>query len=171
MKKIKLMIIAMLLMVFSITPVYAAASSNKNLKELTVENHEIYFYKDRIKYKLLLDEGENSLNITAVPDDEKAKVEITGADDLKANDYTVTIKVTAENGNSKEYTIKGEFKEVIEEEKDEGFFTMLETKLNEMHLKPIYFLYLAGVIVLIIIINKTIFAIKGRKIDKTMDKF
>ena len=171
MKKVKLMITALLLLVFTITPVYAAASSNKNLKELTVENHEIYFYKERTNYKLLLDEGENSLNITAIADDEKAKVEVTGADDLKENNYTVTIKVTAENGNSKEYTIKGEFKEVIEEEKEEGFFEMLETKLNEMHLKPIYFVYLAGFIVLIVIINKSVGAIRGRKIDKTMDKF
>lgn len=171
MKKIKLMITALLLMVFTITPVYAAASSNKNLKELTVENHEIYFYKDRTNYKLLLDEGENTLKITAIPEDEKAKVEITGADDLKENNYTVTVKVTAENGNSKEYTIKGEFKEVIEEEKEEGFFEMLETKLNDMHIKPIYFAYLAGFVVLIFIINKTVGAIRGRKIDKTMDKF
>jgi hypothetical protein len=168
--KIKILILV-LVMLFTITPVYAASSANKDLKELEVENHKIYFYKERTSYKLLLEEGENSLKINAVPDDEKAKVEITGADDLKENDYTVTIKVTAENGNTKEYTIKGEFKEVIEEEKEEGFFEMLETKLNEMHLKVEYFIFLALFIVGVAILNKVIASIRGRKIDKTMDKF
>lgn len=171
MKKKFRILILVLLMLFTVTPVYAASSANKDLKELEVENHKIYFYKERTSYKLLLEEGENTLNITAVPDDEKAKVEITGADDLKENDYTVTIKVTAENGNSKEYTIKAEFKEVIEEEKEEGFFDGIVTMLNNMHLKVEYFIVLAGVIVLVCILNKVIGAIRGRKIDKTMDKF
>jgi hypothetical protein len=118
-----------------------------------------------------LDDDENSLNITAVPDDSKAKVEVTGADDLKENDYTVTIKVTAENGNTKTYTIKSDFKEKIEEEKNEGFLYMLGTKLDELNLKVEYFIILIGAIFGIIIINKTISFIRGKKIDKTMDKF
>jgi hypothetical protein len=170
MKKISLKLL-ILVMILSFVPVYAAASNNKDLKELTVENHEIYFYKDRTNYKVLLDDDENSLNITAVPDDSKAKVEVTGADDLKENDYTVTIKVTAENGNTKTYTIKSDFKEKIEEEKNEGFLYMLGTKLDELNLKVEYFIILIGAIFGIIIINKTISFIRGKKIDKTMDKF
>ena len=170
MKKFVLSMIAMILLV-SFVPVYAAASNNKDLKELIVENHEIYFYKDRTNYKILIEDNENSLNITATPDDEKAKVVVTGADDLKENDYTVTVKVTAENGNTKTYTIKSEFKEKIVEEKKEGFFYMLETKLDELNLKVEYFVILIAGVFAIVVINKVISFIRGKKIDRTMDKF
>ena len=170
--KIRYKIITIILVLFSmITPVYAAASANKNLKELVVEDHEIYFYKDRTEYSVLINEGVNTLNVKAVAEDEKAKVEIKGADDLKENDYLVTVKVTAENGNSKEYNIKAEFKKEVVVEEEKGFFDGLVTKLNEMNLKLEYFIFLAAFIVAVFLINKVIGAIRGRKIDKTMDKF
>ena len=69
MKKINKILLLLLLLVTMITPVYAAASNNKYLKELEVEKHKIYFGKERTNYSIVLEEGENSVKVKAVAED------------------------------------------------------------------------------------------------------
>ena len=171
MKNKILKIITILLLLCNITPVLAAASSNKDLKELTVENHEIYFNSERTKYKVVVDKDENTLKINAVKADSKAKVKIVGADDLKANDYKVTITVTAQNGTTKDYTIEAEVKKEIKEEKNEDFFEGIKKWWESLGIQNEVIIGVAIGIVVFFLLIFIIKKIRDKKIDKTMDKF
>lgn len=88
-------------------------STNKLLKELKVEGYELSpkFDPQTTKYSLTLkeasetEEAEDSLEITATPEDEKAKVDITGNEDFKVGNNIVKITVTAEDGTARIYSI------------------------------------------------------------------
>lgn len=88
-------------------------STNKLLKELKIEGYELSpkFDPQTTKYSLTLkelgetEEVEDSLEITATPEDEKAKVEITGNENFKVGNNIVKITVTAEDGTARIYTI------------------------------------------------------------------
>ena len=164
-------IIIVLLLLCNITPVLAAVSSNKDLKSLTIENHEIYFNSDRTKYKVVVEKDENSLKINAVKDDSKAKVKIVGADNLKANNYKVTITVTAQNGTTKEYIIEAEVKKEIKEEKEKDFFDGIKKWWESLGIQNELIIGVAIGIVVFILLIFIIKKVKDRKIDKTMDKF
>lgn len=88
-------------------------SNNKDLKSLEVDGYEITpeFSADVTQYSLIIDENVDVLNVKAVADDEKAKVEITGNDNLLIGENTIEIKVIAEDETEKTYKInvtKGE---------------------------------------------------------------
>ena len=82
-------------------------STNNNLSSITIEGFDAFnaaFDKTNITYTLDVGNLVTDLTITAVSEDAKSKVEITKAPlNLGAN--TVTIKVTAESGDIKTYTI------------------------------------------------------------------
>ena len=83
-------------------------SNNKDLKSLSVgDSLELTpaFSVDVTEYTLTVGEDVTSLDIEAVADDENAKVEITGNDNLLMGENTVEIKVTAEDGTVRTYTI------------------------------------------------------------------
>lgn len=82
-------------------------SSNALLSKLqvNVEGLTPDFNKNKFSYTLALNEKVDSLNVTAVAEDSKAKVAISGNTDLKEGDNTISIVVTAENGTKKTYTI------------------------------------------------------------------
>ena len=83
-------------------------SNNKDLKSLSVgDSLELTpaFSADVTEYTLTVGEDVTSLDIEAVADDENAKVEITGNDNLLMGENTVEIKVTAEDGTVRTYTI------------------------------------------------------------------
>ena len=88
-------------------------STNKLLKELKVEGYELSpkFDPQTTKYSLTLkevsetEEAEDTIEITATPEDEKAKVEITGNENFKVGNNIVKITVTAEDGTARIYTI------------------------------------------------------------------
>ena len=75
-------------------------SSNNNIKELTLEGHEINFNTNTHLYNIKLKKDE-SLNFKVVLEDENATYKLENAD-LK-NGNIVVIKVIAENGDVKEY--------------------------------------------------------------------
>ena len=88
-------------------------SNNKNLKSLAVDGYEITpdFSSDVTEYNLTVDENVDALTVNAVAEDEKAKVEITGNDNLLIGENTIEIKVTAEDETVRTYKInvtKGE---------------------------------------------------------------
>lgn len=78
--------------------------NNNALKSLTVEGYNIVFSKDVPSYSLTI-KDETSLKITALPEGEKAIVNIIGNENLK-NGSIITISVTAEDGTKKDYSIK-----------------------------------------------------------------
>lgn len=91
-------------------------SNNKNLKSLEVENYTLSpeFNKDTTEYDLTIPDDVNSLEIKAIAEDEKAKVEIKGNDELLTGVNTIEIKVTAEDKTVRTYRInvtKGDVQE------------------------------------------------------------
>jgi len=164
-------ILLLVLLLCNITPVLALSSSNKDLSVLSVDDHEIYFHKERTKYKIVIEKGENELHITAIPEDSKAKVEITGADDLKANNYKVVVKVTAENKSTKEYIIEAEEKKEIKEIKSDNIVDQIANWYNSLGIDNSIYIGIGVLILGFIIIVAVIKKVKDKKIDKTMDKF
>ena len=79
-------------------------SSNNNLSDLKINGETIDgFSSDDTSYKYSTEE--NSVAISATPEDDKSTVSGDGTKKLKYGDNKFTIKVTAENGKIKSYVI------------------------------------------------------------------
>lgn len=146
------------------TNINTEKSNNKYLASLSVENYNIDFSKDTKIYSIDISKDINKLNITAIPEDSKSIVEVKGADNLKDNDYKITIKVTAENGDKNTYYVYADIPEDVKTtdlKKDE-----LKKKFT-LDKKTIIFISIGGVLIIIGII---IFAIRNRINDKKIDK-
>lgn len=76
---------------------------NSNLKSLVVKDYEIDFVAEQLNYEIYWN-GEKSLIIDAIPESEKANVQILGNENLKSGDE-ITIHIAAEDGNTKIYKI------------------------------------------------------------------
>lgn len=79
-------------------------AANANLEILAIENTLLTppFDAKETRYDAEVPNNTEKLNIFAVPENENAKVEVTGGSNLQEGDNTVIITVTAENG----YTVK-----------------------------------------------------------------
>lgn len=77
-------------------------SNNNSIKSITIKNHSIDFKSNVYKYTIKVNEKELDLTITL--DDENATYKIFGNENLK-NGSEIKIKVTAENGEEKTYTL------------------------------------------------------------------
>lgn len=83
-------------------------SGNNNLSKLTVEGGSLNpsFSPNTENYQLEVPFSIQNLKVSATAEDSKASVSISGQNNLVAEETnTVTIKVTAENGSTKTYTI------------------------------------------------------------------
>lgn len=82
-------------------------SSNNYLKSLQVSEEGLTpdFNRNKLNYSLSVGEKVTSINVTAVPEDSKAKVYVSGNTELKDGDNNVLITVTAQNGAKRTYTI------------------------------------------------------------------
>ena len=82
-------------------------SSNNYLKSLQVSEEGLTpdFNRNKLNYSLSVGEKVTSINVTAVPEDSKAKVYVSGNKELKDGDNNVLITVTAQNGSKRTYTI------------------------------------------------------------------
>lgn len=89
-------------LVNSISYVY---SSNNYLKELTIASYDIDFDKFVNEYTIKVDSDVKFLDIKAVAEDSRARVEITGNENFKTGNNIVTITVTAENGDVNVYEL------------------------------------------------------------------
>ena len=85
--------------------VYYVYSSNNYLKSLSIKDYEIDFNKSTLEYKLKVKSNVKFLDITAIAEDYRSRVEINGNEDFKEGENVVTIKVTAENGDVREYKL------------------------------------------------------------------
>ena len=86
----------------------AGKSSNNYLTELSVKGYELTptFDKQTVNYSIEEEIDENSLEINAVADDERATVLGTGNVSLQTGENNLRIDVKAENGLQRTYFIK-----------------------------------------------------------------
>lgn len=82
-------------------------STVKVLKSLTVEPGTLSpeFNPETTKYSITVGEDITKLNINAVVEDEKSKLDISGNDDLKLGENIIKLVVTAEDGTARTYVI------------------------------------------------------------------
>ena len=80
---------------------------NRNLKTLTVSGYDInpVFNKNTVEYYLTVSNVVTSLKVTALPENDAAKVTITGDTDLKGIENDILITVKSEKGLTKTYKI------------------------------------------------------------------
>ncbi len=85
--------------------VYYVYSSNNYLKSLNIKDFDIDFNKNTLEYKLKVKSNVRFLDITAVAEDYRSRVEINGNEEFKEGENVVSIKVTAEDGSVREYKV------------------------------------------------------------------
>lgn len=88
----------------SVTPIVYYYSDNNYLKLLEIDGYKIDFDKNVFDYELTV-KNIKSLDITAIAEDSRSRVEITGNENFKNGKNTVIITVKAENGSTREYKI------------------------------------------------------------------
>lgn len=138
-------------------------SNNKYLKSLSIENYEIDFSKETKTYNIYIKEDVNKLNIIATSEDSNATVKIKGADNLKDNDYKVSVKVKAENGEEDTYYINAKIQEDNEK-------TEIKKETFKLTKKTIIFISIGASLVMIgIIIFAILNHINNKKIDEKLD--
>lgn len=110
--------------------------ANTNLETLAIENTLLYppFDNNETKYNAEVSNDLEKLNILAIPQNENAKVKISGIDNLREGDNTINITVTAEDGTtSKVYEIVVHKRSAQEENKYEEEQNTLQEKLDEAY--------------------------------------
>ena len=70
------------------TPVVYYYSSNNYLKTLEAKGYEIKFDRDTLEYELNVNNDVKSLDITAIAEDSRSRVEITGNENFKTGNGT-----------------------------------------------------------------------------------
>ena len=80
-------------------------STNSNLASLAVNPGSINFSKNTTTYNMIVNNSVSSMTIQASAEDSKAKVSGAGSKSLSVYGNRFNITVTAENGNTKTYTI------------------------------------------------------------------
>ena len=81
-------------------------STDNSIKSLTIKGYNIKFDQNTYEYSIKVKNNVKSLNLDILLNDEKARYEVNGNENFKVGENNVTIKVIAENGNEKTYTIK-----------------------------------------------------------------
>lgn len=89
-------------------PVEVKKSTDNTLSALSIEGGQISpeFNKDVKEYALKVPYEVTELNVTAKPNDSKAKAEIIGNKDLQEGENILTVRVTAEDGSVADYAVK-----------------------------------------------------------------
>lgn len=110
--------------------------SNTNLENLAVENMLLYpsFDTNVTSYNFEVPNDVTDLNILAVPENENAKVEIKGGNNLKEGDNLIKVTVTAENGYSQKVYNLNAYRRNQEEENS----YIKEQEENKKKLEQIY---------------------------------
>ena len=90
--------------------------TNNYLSLLTIKDYTINFNRDILSYDLTIKE-EEKLEIVATPESTKSSIDILGNENLK-NGSKITLRVTAEDGTTKDYFIN--ITKPVKEEKKES---------------------------------------------------
>ena len=107
MKKYVLLILLVVSIIFLPNIVNAEDENNTNLKIMRTNKENIVpnFDKGIFEYYLTVDNNTNSLDLTAVAENDNSKIEISGNENFKQGNNVVEIKVIAPDGNSNSYKI------------------------------------------------------------------
>ncbi|MBW6534156.1 MAG: cadherin-like beta sandwich domain-containing protein [Mariniphaga sp.] len=86
---------------------FGGISIDATLASLTVDVGELIpaFNPDVKNYSVIVPEGTTTVNVSAVPNDQKSTVEGTGAIDVSSGSGSAAVVVTAENGSTITYNI------------------------------------------------------------------
>lgn len=159
---------------YTVKVVKVYKSSNNNLSNIIIAGQEIEFDKDILEYVINVDANTNELDISALVEDPKAWAKIEGNENFKEGENIVTIKVYAEDGTTKTYTLK-----VNKAKKDASPLTVEEVKDEKLSTEKIIIIVLIVLVViglLYLIFKKDdedapkIEQIKPKKEEKTSDK-
>ena len=84
------------------------ASDNTKLSMLTTDKYDLtdIFDKDVDTYEITLENDVSAITVSATAEDKLSKVTGTGKYSLKTGDNEINVTVTAENGDTKIYTLK-----------------------------------------------------------------
>ncbi|MBR2744063.1 MAG: cadherin-like beta sandwich domain-containing protein [Clostridia bacterium] len=106
-------------------------SEDKALKSLEITGYEMdpEFDPEITDYSIIVKKEDEKLDIKATPNDEKAKVEITGNENLKDGDNIIKITVTAEDETTRIYTLNAT-------KKEEAKFGLTSLKVDGYSLTP-----------------------------------
>ncbi len=124
---------------------YVGKSSDNYLKSLSIEGYDLYpeFNRQNDTYTIYVkDDSISTFNVTAEANNENAKIEGIGNVTVSQEERIINIKVTAENGDLKVYTIN------IENEANKP------KKINIYMIVIIIFILIGGVILVIRKIKK-----------------
>lgn len=128
---------------YTVKVVKVYKSSNNNLSNLIITGHEIEFDKDTLEYTINVDANTNELDISALVEDPKAWAKIEGNENFKEGENIVTIKVYAEDGTTKTYTVK-----VNKTKKDASPLTVEEVKDEKLSTEKIIIIVLIVLVVI-----------------------
>ena len=152
-----------------------SSQANANLKEIKIENIELapIFDKNTINYAFEYPKSLEQLKIEALPEDEDAKVEIVGNENLKEVTQNIEIQVTAKDGQTiKTYYLTAK-KAGIEVENPEGNEPPREETKQEKQTKEtedanttLYMIIVIIAIVIIIIAIKSVTERRKKKYEK-----
>ena len=81
-------------------------SSDNLIKSLKIKGYSIDFDPNKLEYSIKAKNNVKSLDLEVILNDENASYEISGNQNFKVGENTVTIKVTAEDGSERTYTLK-----------------------------------------------------------------
>ena len=104
------------------SPVAYFYSDNNYLKSLEIDGYDIDFDREVYEYKITVGSDVDSLDIKAIPEDYRSRVEITGNENFKTGDNEVIITVTAEDGSERVYKI------LVKKEKEKKVTALGEDK-------------------------------------------
>lgn len=133
---------------------FVGKSSDNYLKSLNIEGYDLYpeFNKQNDAYTIYVeDDRVNNFNVNAEPDNENAKIEGIGNVTVSQEQKIINVKVTAENGDLKVYTIN------IENEEN-------NQNNSEGNINIILIVVIAIVLIIILIV-----VIKKKKIAKKVE--
>jgi len=140
-------------------------SSNSLLKSIEIPNYQLNFDKNKNEYIIYINQDINQLDLKVKTEDSKATYKIIGAEDLKNNDYEISIEVTAEDNSKNIYKIK------VEQQKQDNE-VMTEKQTNQNRINKNIFIYISialSIIVIIIIIVLLVNKKRNKYIDKYLD--
>ncbi len=80
-------------------------SNDATLKSLTIEEKNFNFNPDILKYNIEVENEVDKINLEAIPNHDKAQATYDKEIELKEGINNIIIKVLAEDGTSKEYTL------------------------------------------------------------------
>ena len=126
------------------------------LKELKIEGIEITpeFKTDIYTYTAELKDDKTSLELTTIPTEENAEIEVTGNEDLKDGENIITV-IVKEKDTDKTATYQITVNKIKEETNiTEAIVNNIDNKTKEMIILGIGILALIIVVIIIVIVNK-----------------